>query len=158
MRAKLNNLTDLSSRELANVNIQAHVTSAHAPANAQKNSDILKAEIEAKLTGEITTHTHPATAANLSLTVRKISTATILDNTDNGKVILLTASCTVTIPNGLTTGFNVTFSTMAGATLTYAVGTLVVLINNVGTTMGEKLTHTIVNTGVANEYLTAGNI
>lgn len=30
----------------------------HAPSNAQKNSDITKAEIEAKLTGAITTHTH----------------------------------------------------------------------------------------------------
>ena len=35
-----------------------HSTSTHAPVNAQKNSDITKAEIEAKLTGNITTHTH----------------------------------------------------------------------------------------------------
>jgi hypothetical protein len=35
-----------------------HSTSTHAPSNAQKNSDITKAEIEAKLTGTITTHTH----------------------------------------------------------------------------------------------------
>ena len=35
-----------------------HSTSAHAPVNAQKNSDITKAEIEAKLTGNITSHTH----------------------------------------------------------------------------------------------------
>ena len=35
-----------------------HSKSAHAPSNAQKNSDITKAEIEAKLTGNITTHTH----------------------------------------------------------------------------------------------------
>lgn len=46
--------------EPANANIQTHIAAAHAPANAQKNSDITKAEIEAKLTGEITTHTHPA--------------------------------------------------------------------------------------------------
>jgi len=44
--------------EPANANIQAHVTSAHAPADAQKNSNILQAEIEAKLTGEIASHTH----------------------------------------------------------------------------------------------------
>ena len=37
-----------------------HSQSAHAPANAQKNSDITKAEIEAKLTGDITSHTHSA--------------------------------------------------------------------------------------------------
>lgn len=35
-----------------------HATSAHAPTNAQKNSDITKAEIEAKLTGVVTSHTH----------------------------------------------------------------------------------------------------
>ena len=35
-----------------------HSQAAHAPSNAQKNSDITKAEIEAKLTGNVTTHTH----------------------------------------------------------------------------------------------------
>jgi hypothetical protein len=35
-----------------------HSQTAHAPSNAQKNSDITKAEIEAKLTGTITSHTH----------------------------------------------------------------------------------------------------
>lgn len=39
-----------------------HSQSAHAPTNAQKNSDITKTEIEAKLTGNITTHTHSAYA------------------------------------------------------------------------------------------------
>lgn len=37
-----------------------HSLSNHAPADAQKNSDITKAEIEAKLTGAITSHTHSA--------------------------------------------------------------------------------------------------
>ncbi|SHN66071.1 hypothetical protein [Desulfitobacterium chlororespirans] len=35
-----------------------HSQSAHASANAQKNSDITKAEIEAKLTGVISSHSH----------------------------------------------------------------------------------------------------
>ena len=35
-----------------------HSQAAHAPSNAQKNSDITKAEIEAKLTGDITSHNH----------------------------------------------------------------------------------------------------
>ena len=35
-----------------------HSQSAHAPSNAQKNSDITKAEIEAKLIGTITSHNH----------------------------------------------------------------------------------------------------
>ena len=35
-----------------------HSQAAHAPANAQRNADITKAEIEAKLTGLVNTHTH----------------------------------------------------------------------------------------------------
>lgn len=35
-----------------------HSQATHAPSTAQKNSDITKAEIEAKLTGTISTHTH----------------------------------------------------------------------------------------------------
>ena len=37
-----------------------HSKTAHAPSDAQKNSDITKAEIEAKLTGELTSHSHAA--------------------------------------------------------------------------------------------------
>ncbi|MCX6232753.1 MAG: hypothetical protein NTZ33_14540 [Bacteroidetes bacterium] len=45
--------------EPANSNIQTHITgTTHAPSNAQKNSDITKAEIEAVLTGELTSHSH----------------------------------------------------------------------------------------------------
>ena len=45
-------------------NAYTHSQSTHAPANAQKNSDITKEEIEAKLTGEISSHSH----ANSSVT------------------------------------------------------------------------------------------
>lgn len=51
-------VSDLDSKEAANANIQTHVTSAHAPSGAQVNADITKTEIEAKLTGELTSHTH----------------------------------------------------------------------------------------------------
>ena len=44
-----------------------HSQSAHAPTNAQKNSDITKAEIEAKLTGTITTHSHTVTKEDVGL-------------------------------------------------------------------------------------------
>ena len=50
-----------------------HALSKHAPADAQKNSDITKAEIEAKLIGTITSHNHD------SLYYRK----TEIDNTFN---------------------------------------------------------------------------
>jgi len=55
--------------EPANANIQSHVISAHAPSNAQRNSDITKAEIEAKLTGEITSHTHAGSSPPLVVTL-----------------------------------------------------------------------------------------
>lgn len=46
--------------EPKNPNIQTHIAQAHAPADAQKNADITKAEIEAKLTGEVASHSHAA--------------------------------------------------------------------------------------------------
>ena len=45
-----------------------HSQAAHAPSNAQKNSDITKAEIEAKLTGTITSHNHSGIYAPASHT------------------------------------------------------------------------------------------
>lgn len=54
--------------EAKNANIQAHIASAHAPSDAQKNSDITKAEIEAKLTGSITSHSHPGGITTLKKT------------------------------------------------------------------------------------------
>jgi hypothetical protein len=59
-------LTHLHPYEPANANIQAHVISVHAPANAQANSDITKAEIEAKLTGDITSHSHTGGGGGLN--------------------------------------------------------------------------------------------
>jgi hypothetical protein len=94
--------------------------------------------------------------ANIAITVRKIATNITLAESDNGTVILLTSSCTVTLPNSLSLGFNCSFVTAAGATMTYALGSSIVLINNTATTMGEKLSHTITNTGVLNEYITVG--
>ena len=49
--------------EPANANIQTHIASPHAPSDAQKNSDITKEEIEAKLTGQISSHTHAGSSA-----------------------------------------------------------------------------------------------
>lgn len=46
-----------------------HSQTAHAPSSAQKNSDITKAEIEAKLTGTISSHTHAANINKYSTTV-----------------------------------------------------------------------------------------
>lgn len=72
--------------EPANSNIQAHIGSSHAPSNAQKNSDITKGEIEAKLTGEISTHTH-AGGGSVSIQQTEI---------DFGAIPVKTAMFTVT--------------------------------------------------------------
>ncbi len=49
-----------TDQEKANWNAaKNHADLPHAPSNAQKNSDITKLEIEAKLTGDISSHGHP---------------------------------------------------------------------------------------------------
>lgn len=55
-----NEVTNERMEELNDLVVDAytHSNAAHAPSNAQKNSDITKVEIEAKLTGNITSHTH----------------------------------------------------------------------------------------------------
>lgn len=50
----------LANLTYANVISALGFTPSTAPNDAQKNSNITKAEIEAKLTGEITSHTHPS--------------------------------------------------------------------------------------------------
>ena len=59
-----------------------HSQAAHAPSNAQKNSDITKAEIEAKLTGAITSHTHsylPLSGGEMTGRLRLTTGATTAD-------------------------------------------------------------------------------
>lgn len=43
-----------------------HSQLTHAPSNAQKNSDITKAEIEAKLIGELSSHNHPTVSTSVN--------------------------------------------------------------------------------------------
>lgn len=66
-----------SGYEPSNANIQAHIGSTHAPSNAQKNSDITLAEIEAKLTGEISSHTHAPTAAVVDVKQTEVDFGTV---------------------------------------------------------------------------------
>jgi hypothetical protein len=56
-------------------------TPSTAPNDAQKNSEITKAEIEAKLTGEISTHTHERTDV-ISLSMSDSTTALVTGDTD----------------------------------------------------------------------------
>lgn len=60
-----------------------HSQSAHAPSIAQKNSDITKAEIEAKLTGEVSTHTHASDSTKAPNNHASTTTAYGLGTTAN---------------------------------------------------------------------------
>jgi len=99
-----------------------------------------------------------SSSGNVINAVLQISGTKLLSSTDNGLVLILTANCTVTIPNGLPANFECTLVTLAGATLTIAQGGSVALLNNAGTTMAEKLSCTIKNTLTTNQYLTVGNL
>ena len=55
-KATLDGVTDIKVKDWDNA--YNHSQEPHAPANAQKNSDITKAEIEAKLTGVVNSHMH----------------------------------------------------------------------------------------------------
>ncbi|MER1959449.1 MAG: hypothetical protein ABS942_18865 [Solibacillus sp.] len=65
-----------------------HSQATHAPSNAQKNSDITKAEIEAKLTGNISSHTHSqyVTQADLGNAGYGDMQKSIYDTNGNGVV------------------------------------------------------------------------
>ena len=119
--------------EPANANIQSHVISAHAPSNAQKNSDITKAEIEAKLTGEISSHTHSGGADG---------EITIVATQD-------TANATTTLANA--TGLSFT----ALANSTYIIEGFI-LWNSSGTGVGIQLSATATNspTIMAGQFIT----
>lgn len=90
-----NLVTALAGKEAANANIQAHIASAHAPSDAQKNSDITLAEIEAKLVGQITSHTHPGGGGGFSQVIKaadesKNNSAVVAD--DNTLIVPLVAN------------------------------------------------------------------
>lgn len=73
-----------------------HSQAAHAPSNAQKNSDITKAEIEAKLTGTISSHTHSMsshthTAVN-GITLQKVSMSTYNSMTKDANTLYIIAN------------------------------------------------------------------
>ena len=63
-----------------------HSQAAHAPSNAQKNSDITKTEIEAKLTGNITSHTHSYVPTSRTINSKPLSSNISLSASDVGAV------------------------------------------------------------------------
>jgi len=113
----------ISGKEPANANIQTHVTSAHAPSGAQVNADITKAEIEAKLTGEIATHTHAGGGGD-------------------GEVTVVATQDTINATANLANATGLTFTGLANST--YMLETFL-LWNANATTVGIKVSATASN-------------
>jgi hypothetical protein len=87
-----------------------HSQVAHAPSTAQANADITKAEIEAKLTGALTSHSHAAGAA------------TSLDTTSDVIIDLATKGLVLKDTQGTPHYWRVTIDT-TGALTTTDIGT-----------------------------------
>ena len=103
-------LDDVTPTNVSNWNsAYTHSTSVHAPSNAQKNSDITKAEIEAKLIGNINTHSHSQYLTqhqDLSQYAKKetLSTVSVANNTltltvNKYQYTQITGNTTITLPN-----------------------------------------------------------
>lgn len=87
-----------------------HSQTTHAPSNAQKNSDITKAEIEAKLTGNITTHTHDYD--NYQKWVVKVNSEATGKDMTKGEILNIKGSGSTTVTR---TGSDITISSTDNA-------------------------------------------
>jgi len=81
----------------------------------------------------------------------------ILTDTDSGGMVIFTSSTTLTIPTGLANGFECTFVTLAGVTLTVSAGSNV-LNNATSTTMLPQLSFTLKRMLATNTYIVAGSL
>lgn len=111
-----------------------HSQATHAPSNAQKNSDITKAEIEAKLTGEISSHTHKGMSRYDAIT--NVAANKTIAIADENTYWTLSGTRTVTVPTNLSVAFPIggridiqvaasgkaTFSPSSGVTITSSTG------------------------------------
>ena len=109
----------------------------------------------------MTTYEHLATAEKelrlaLASVVETASPYT-LTNADSGGIVIFTASTTLTIPTGLADGFECTFVTLSGVTLT-VVSTGNTLNNATSTTMLPQLSFTLKRMLAADTYIATGNL
>jgi hypothetical protein len=95
----------------------------------------------------------------LILPVREVGITGSISNADNGVVILVTATITITIPSGLAPGFECSFVTAPSCVLTIVSASGVTLINNTGLIMLPQLSFTLkARSSVSNSYIVTGNI
>lgn len=93
---------------------------------------------------------------NNRLVLEKSTDYTLLDS-DSGRIIIFTASAILTIPTGLAAGFECTFVTLTGATLTVT-STGNTLNNAVGTTLSPNLSFTLKRMITTNTFIATGNL
>ncbi len=103
-----------------------HSQTAHAPSGAQVNADITKAEIEAKLTGEIASHTHAGGGGD-------------------GETTVVASGDTINATTTLASATGMTFTAVANSTY---IGEVFLLWNANTATVGIKVSATASNSPV----------
>ena len=95
-----------------------HSQSTHAPSNAQKNSDITKGEIEAKLTGQITSHTHAVEIPKDALITTNIIGTSLTLTADKYQTTKMVSGTEIVLPSVANfTEIHLFFSTTTDMTL-----------------------------------------
>jgi len=94
----------------------------------------------------------------LILPIREVSASQPISNTDNGVVILVTATCSITIPPGLIANFECSFVTAPSAVLTIVLTGGVTMINNSSLVMLPQLSFTLKQRPTLNTYIATGNM
>ena len=109
-------------------NAISHAGASHAPSNAQANTDITKAEIEAKLTGELTSHTHAG-------------------GSGDGEVAVVATQDTPNATVNLANATGMTFNALANST--YIIEVFLIWASS-GTGVGIKVSSTATNSPTIN--------
>lgn len=138
-----------------NTDFTAAIADKEATANKSNSVADYLSTIKFPTWNAIVTYIFGRVDVNVPIT---ISASRSLTDADSGLIIIITASCTVTIAAGLKSGFNCTFVTLSGVMLTLALGSGVVVFNNVGLSMSEKSSCTLNRTITSNNFLLMGSV
>lgn len=113
-----------------------HSQAVHAPSTAQANADITKAEIEAKLTGQITTHSHAVSTWKTGIATKNINDASTTQNIAHGLgrtpvFVRVTAHAAYAAALSMVVSGSYDGTNHAGICLCSAEGTTTALIDNI---------------------------
>ena len=131
--------------------VVSHAGSTHAPATAQANADITKAEIEAKLTGEIVSHSHAGGGGQpVGMTVLANDTTAVALATYFNVKLTVTAARTLTTtvpPAGTRCAVVVLTSGTTSRVITFGTGFKAVTTLATGTTSGRVFVVNFISDG-----------